>query len=141
MQSEQEQNKALLQRWFDEVWNEGRSETIDELMAPDCTAGGLGDTPEQVLKGPADFKPFHEKFRGAFPNIKVAIEDMIAEGDKVAARCSVRGTHTGDHLGVAASNAPVFFDGIAIVRIADGKFVESWNSFDFLTMNKQIGAL
>jgi predicted ester cyclase len=66
---------------------------------------------------------------------------MIAEGDKVAARCSVRATHTGDHLGVPASNAPVIFDGIAIVRIADGKFVESWNSFDFLTMNKQIGAL
>ena len=141
MQSEQEQNKALLQRWFDEVWNEGRSETIDELMAPHCTAGGLGDTPEHVLKGPAEFKPFYEKFRGAFPNIKVAVEDLIAEGDKVAARCSVRATHTGDHLGVPASNAPVIFDGIAIVRIADGKFVESWNSFDFLTMNKQIGAL
>ena len=66
---------------------------------------------------------------------------MIAEGDLVAARCSVRGKHTGDHLGIAASNALVQFTGMSLVRIKDGKIVEGWNNFDFMKMNKQIGAI
>lgn len=73
------------------------------------------------------------------PTSKVIVEDTIAEGDKVAARCSVHGKHTGDHLGVAASNAHVDFTGMVIVRVKDGKFVEGWNNFDFLRMNQQIG--
>jgi predicted ester cyclase len=93
------------------------------------------------MKGPVDFKPFHARFRGAFPDIDVIVEDTIAEGDMVVARCSVRGRHTGDQLGVAASNAPVEFTGIAIARVKDGKIVEAWNNFDFLRMNKQIGAI
>lgn len=67
------------------------------------------------------------------------MEDVIAEGDMVAARCVVRGKHTGDHLGLPASNSAVHFTGIAIVRIKDSKIVEAWNNFDFLQMNKQIG--
>ncbi|HET9713296.1 MAG TPA: ester cyclase, partial [Pyrinomonadaceae bacterium] len=71
----------------------------------------------------------------------VTVEDVVAEGDKVVARCSVRGTHTGEHLGFEATNAPVEFEGVAIVRIKDGKIVEAWNHFDFLEMNKQLGVL
>jgi predicted ester cyclase len=67
------------------------------------------------------------------------VEDLIAEGDKSAVRCSVPGMHTGA-LGVAAGNVPVEFTGIAIVRIEEGKIVEAWNNFDFLRMNKQTGA-
>jgi steroid delta-isomerase-like uncharacterized protein len=136
-----ENNKALLRRWFDEVWNKGRAEAIDEMFAEDGIAHGLSEAPESPLRGPAGFQPFHETFRGAFPDIEVVVEDMIAEGDKVVARCSVRGKHSGDHLGVAASNAPVDFTGIAIVRIKDGKIVEAWNNFDFMRMNKQIGIM
>jgi steroid delta-isomerase-like uncharacterized protein len=138
-QSTLKENKALLKRWFEEVWNRGRAEAIDEMLAADGIAHGLSDDAAKPLKGPAGFKPFHKMFRGAFPDIKVIIEDMIAEGDKVAARCSVRGKHTGDHLGVAASNATVEFTGMTIVRIKNGKFVEGWNNFDFLKMNQQIG--
>ncbi len=136
-----EENKALVRRWFDEVWNQGRSDAIDEMFAPDGIAHGLSEDEGKPLRGPADFKPFHEIFRGAFPDVEVVMEDMIAEGDLVAARCSVRGKHTGDHLGVTASNAPVQFTGISMVRIRDGKIVEAWNNFDFLKMNKQIGAI
>jgi steroid delta-isomerase-like uncharacterized protein len=136
-----ENNKALLRRWFDEVWNQGRAEAIDELFADDGIAHGLSEDEASPLRGPAGFKPFHQVFRGAFPDIDVVIEDMIAEGDKVVARCTVRGKHAGDHLGIAATNAPVSFDGIAIVRIADGKIVEAWNNFDFMKMNKQVGLL
>ena len=136
-----EENKALLRRWFEEVWNKGRSDAIEEMFAPEGIAHGLSDDEGNPLKGPANFKPFHETFRGAFPDIEVVVEDMIAEGDLVAARCSVRGQHVGDHLGIAASNAPVQFTGITIARIRDGKIVEAWNNFDFLKMNKQIGAI
>lgn len=136
-----EENKALLRRWFDEVWNKGRADAIDEMFAEDGIAHGLSDVAKESLKGPTDFKPFHTAFRGAFPNIEVVVEDMVAEGDKVAARCSVRGTHTGDQLGVVASRAPVTFTGMVIVRVKDGKIAEAWNNFDFMTMNKQIGVL
>jgi len=134
-----EQNKALVQRWFDEVWNKGRADAIDEMLAADALMHGLSDDMSTPLIGPVGFKPFHETFRGAFPNIEVTVEDLIAEGDKVAVRCSVRGKHTGDHLGVTASNAPVEFTGIGIARVKEGKIVEAWNNFDFLKMNKQIG--
>jgi steroid delta-isomerase-like uncharacterized protein len=140
-QSTLEANKALVRRWFDEVWNKGRAEAVAEMFAADGIAHGLSDYPENPLQGPADFRPFHETFRGAFPNIEVMVEDLIAEGDKVAARCSVRGRHAGGHLGVAATNAPVDFTGISIVRIRDGKIVEAWNNFDFMRMNRQIGVL
>jgi len=136
-----QENKALLRRWFEEVWNKGRADAIDELFAADGIAHGLSDNEGQPLRGPSDFKPFHGVFRGAFPDIEVVVEDMIAEGDLVAARCSVRGKHTGDHLGVAASNAAVQFSGMSIVRIKDGKIVEAWNNFDFLKMSKEIGAI
>jgi steroid delta-isomerase-like uncharacterized protein len=140
-QNTQEANKALMRRWFEEVWNQGRVDAIDEMFAADGVAHGLSDEPGKTMKGPDDFRPFHDIFRGAFPDIEVVVEDTIAEGDLVAARCSVRGKHTGDHLGVAASNAPVEFTGMAIVRIKDGKIVEAWNNFDFLAMNRQIGII
>ena len=139
--SQLEENKAILRRWFDEVWNQGRAEAIDELFASDGIAHGLSGDEENPMAGPEGFKPFHQTFRGAFPDIEVVVEDMIAEGDKVVARCSVRGKHAGDHLGIAASNSPVAFDGIAIVRITDGKIVEAWNNFDFMKMNRQVGLL
>jgi steroid delta-isomerase-like uncharacterized protein len=134
-----ESNKQVLRRWFDEVWNNGRAEVIDELFAADGIAHGLSD--EMPMKGPADYKPFYQQFRSAFPDISVVVEDMIAEGDRVAARCSVRGKHTSDSFGVTATNSPVEFTGITIVRIANGQIVEAWNNFDFMRLFRQIGAL
>lgn len=134
-----EENKALLRRWFEEVWNNGRASAIDELFAEDGLAHGLADEQGGAIRGPLEFKPFHAKFRGAFPDINVIVEDILAEGDKLAARISVRGRHTGDHLGVAASQAAVDFTGMVMVRIKDGKIAEAWNNIDFLKMSQQIG--
>ena len=134
-------NKALIRRWFEEVWNKGRAEAIDEMFAVDGVANGLSDEKGEPLRGPEDFKPFFYKFREAFPDIEVVVEDTVAEGDKVAARCRVRGTHQGDNLGVAATQKPVEFTGIAIVRIENGKIVEAWNNFDFMSMFQQLGAI
>ena len=136
-----EENKQLVTRWFEEVWNKGRTEAISEMFAQDGIAHGLSDDVSAPLRGPANFAPFHAQFREAFPNIIVTVEDMVAEGDKVAARCSVRAKHTGHSLGVPATQAPVDFTGMTIVRIKDGKIVEAWNNFDFMKMYRQIGAL
>jgi steroid delta-isomerase-like uncharacterized protein len=133
-----EENKAFIRRWFDEVWNKGREDAIDEMFAADGLAHGLGDQP---IRGAAEFKPFFRAFREAFPDIQVVVEDAVAEGDKVAARCSVRGRHKGDALGYSATNLPAEFTGITIVRVRDGKIVEAWNNFDFMAMHQQLGAL
>ena len=136
-----EQNKALIRRWFEEVWNKGRADAIAELFADDGVAHGLSDDAANPLRGPAGFLPFHAQFREAFPNIEVVVKDQIAEGDLVATRCSVRGKHTGHSLGFAATQAPVEFTGITITRIKDGKIIEAWNNFDFMKMYKQLGAI
>jgi steroid delta-isomerase-like uncharacterized protein len=136
-----EENKALMRRWFDEVWNQGRADAIPELFAADGIAHGLSDDAANPLRGPAGFLPFHAQFREAFPNIEVVVEDQIAEGDMVATRCSVRGKHVGDSLGFAATQAPVEFTGVTITRIKDRKIVEAWNNFDFMKMYRQVGAI
>lgn len=135
------ENKALIHRWFEEVWNKGREDAIDEMFEADGVAHGLADGHDQKLRGPEGFKPFFRKFREAFPDIQVVVEDCITEGDRVAARCTVRASHTGDSLGVAATNKPVEFTGMTIVRVLDGKIVEGWNNFDFMGLYRQIGLL
>jgi steroid delta-isomerase-like uncharacterized protein len=136
-----ERHRALIHRWFEEVWNKGHADAVDEMFAEDGIAHGLSDDSGEPLRGPEAFKEFHARFRGAFPDIVVVVEDTICEGDKVAARCSVRGTHSGDSLGFAATQNSVEFTGMAIVRVKDGQIVEAWNNFDFMALYKQLGAI
>lgn len=134
-------NDALIRRWFEEVWNKGREEAVDEMFAEEGVANGFVDESGQPLRGPTGFKPFFRRFREAFPEIEVTVEETISEGDRVAARCTVRGSHRGDSLGFAATDRPVEFTGICIVRVSQGKIVEAWNNFDFMAMFQQLGAL
>lgn len=136
-----EENKALVRRWFEEVWNKGRAEAIEEMFDEEGVAHGLASEGGGQLRGPNEFRPFFERFHGAFPDISVEVVDTVAEGDRVAARCAVRGRHQSDALGFAATQQPVDFEGICIVRIRDGKIVEAWNQFDFMRMFEQLGAL
>ena len=135
-----EANKSLVRRWFEEVWNQGREETIDELFSAKGVGYGLGDT-DAPLHGPAGFKPFVANLRGALPDIHMTIDDILAEGDRVTVRISVEGTHKGGQLGVAPSGKRVGIAGIVIVRIANGQIVEGWNSWDQLGLLRHIGAL
>jgi len=134
-----EQTETLLHRWFEEVWNKGRADAIDEMFAREGIAYGLTDQSGNELRGPEGFKPFFESFRRAFPDLQVVIEDTVAEGDKIAARCTVRGTHSGEGIGIDATDRPVEFTGMTIVRVKDGKIVEAWNNFDFMGMFQQLG--
>jgi steroid delta-isomerase-like uncharacterized protein len=136
-----EENKQLVRRWFEEVWNSGRADAIDEMFAENGIAHGLSDDPSQPITGPQEFRPFHTLFRDAFPNMMIVVEDMVAEGDRVAARCSVRAKHEGDFMGREATQAPVEFTGMTIVRVANGKIAEAWNNFDFMRLHKQVGLI
>ncbi|HZR16186.1 MAG TPA: ester cyclase [Verrucomicrobiae bacterium] len=134
-------SKTLAHEWFEEVWNKSQITAIDRLLAKDAIAHGLFDEHGHELRGPAGFKPFFLQFTKAFPDIHVEVADTVSEGDKIAARCVVRGTHKGDMLGVPASHKPIEFTGITILRVKEGKIVEAWNNFDFQRLSKQIGAL
>ena len=136
-----EENKTLMRRWFEEVWNRGRAEAIDELFAEDGVAHGLEGTAGGELRGPSDFRAFHQRFRESFPDIEVEVVDTISEGDKVAALCTVRGRHQGDALGFGPTGQTVEFAGMTFVRVRDGQIVEAWNNFDFMSMYQQLGAL
>lgn len=111
------------------------------MFGVDGIAHGLANESGQPLRGAADFKPFFRKFRTAFPDIEVIVEDVVAEGEKAAARCTVRGRHQSDSLGFAATQRPIEITGMSLVRIRDGKIVEAWNNFDFMSMFQQLGAL
>jgi len=131
-------NEALLRRWFEEVWNQGQVEAIDEMMAADAIAHGLGDA--QVV-GTTAFKAFHAKFRGAFPDIRITVDDVVSQGDRAAVRFTIRATHRGDHLGVPATGREVNFPAMSFVRCRNGQIVEGWNSVDMLGMLQQVGGV
>ena len=132
--------KALLHRWFDEVWNQGREETIDELFAPHGVAHGLGESGPD-LHGPAGFKVFWRNIRSALPDVQIRVEDTIAEADKVVMRVMLEATHTGDGLGVAPTGRRVRVPGMVMIRIDGDQMVEGWNSWDQLGLLQQIGAI
>jgi predicted ester cyclase len=133
--------KTLAHRWFDEVWSKGRAEVIDDLFADDGVARGLTDVAGNDLRGPAEFKPFFHSSRAALPDLQVTVEDTVAEGDKLAARCTVRATHAGEGIGLAATSLPVAFTEACILRVKDGSIVEAWKNFDFMSMFQQVGAI
>jgi len=133
-----EQRMTLLHEWFEQVWNRGDENAIDRLMAPDAVVHGLRDPGGGDVQGEAAFLPFFQTFRAAFPDMQIVVEDAIVEGDKIACRCTVRGTHRGHTLGFAATQRPVEFTGMCFVRVRNGQIVEGWNNFDMATMSTQL---
>lgn len=133
---------ALIRQWFDELWNQGREDTIDRLLAPNATVHGLPTPDGKPLVGPAPFKELYRTFRTAFPDMRITVERMVAAGEHDAAvQVRAVGTHRGDALGVPATNRTVSFHGMVIIRAEHGKLVEGLNCFDFLTMYQQIGVV
>ena len=132
-----EENIVLMRRWFKELWNEGRVQTIYDLMDENGIATGQ-DQPGVVLRGPADFVALFNRIHGAFPDIKFTLEDTFGADDKVVVRWSAVMTHTGDHLGIPATNKKVRITGITIARIAKGKIIEGWDNWDQLALMQQL---
>jgi steroid delta-isomerase-like uncharacterized protein len=131
-------NVATLCRWFEEVWNQGREQAIDELLAPDAVAYNLGG-PGEIHRGPTAFKPFWAQLRGAFPDIRFTIDDVVSERNMVAARWTARMTHQGEHLGVPATQKSLTITGMIFLRVEGGKIHEGWNNWDQLAMARELG--
>ena len=134
-------NKVLVYRWYEEVWNKKREDVIDEMLSPDIVSYGLTDNPTESVRGTAAFKKYWRSLIEIFPDIHVAVESTIAEDDKVVARCSVRGTHLGHGLGIPPTGKKVHVTGVRIAVFQDGRVIEAWNNFDYLTVFKQLGIL
>lgn len=135
-----EENKALVTRFYEEVWNRKNLDINEELF----------DIANYVHHDPPapDYIPTVEEAKQRLavaqtivPDIQYSVEEMIAEGDKVVVRWTARGTHLGDIPGMPATGKGVTLSGITIYRIADGKIVESWNAQDNLHLQKQLGTI
>jgi len=130
-----EENKAVVRRIFEEVWNKGNLAVAGELMADVLHSAG------QEHKGLEGLKQMVTMYRTAFPDSNITIEDMVAEGDKVVCRYAMRGTHKGDYMGIAATGKQVNIMGISIHRFAGGKEAEVWAIEDMLGMMQQLGVV
>ena len=114
-----QENSALIRRWFEEVWNNGRMETIDEMASPDVV--GHGQAQHDTVIGREQFRTFAAEFRRAFPDLKVKIDHVVEQGDKVAARWTATMTHQGEFLGFAPTGKRVTITGTSTQRISNGK--------------------
>ena len=132
-----EENKALARRWY-EKFNAHSLAGIMEDYAPDFVAH---DVPPGISPDLTGVKQFYAAFFPAFPDAHLVMEDLIAEGDKVVQRWSMRGTHQGEFMGIPPTGKRVSLIGINIARIKDGKFVEGWNNEDDLGLMQQLGAI
>ncbi len=132
-------SEALVREWFQSVWNQGSEEAIDRLMHPDAAVHGLSGPRGAPIRGPEAFKPFFRMFRRAMSDLQIDVVRTLAQGDMVAAHCRVFGRHSGDALGAPASQQPVEFWGMTFIRVQDGRIIEGWNCFDFLSMYQQVG--
>jgi steroid delta-isomerase-like uncharacterized protein len=130
-------NKQVVRRFYEELWNRGNFDAADDLVAADYVRHDLrpGDAPA----GPAGQKAVAQKFRAAFPDVSLEVEALVAEGDLVAARWTMSGTHTGAWGEVAPTGRRVRFSGVNFFRIANGKIAEIWNVRDDLGLREQLG--
>lgn len=132
-----QENKALVQRFVEESFNQGNLNVVDEVYAPSFISHDP-DHPEEV-RSPEYAKQFVGIYRSAFPDGHAVVEDLISEGDRVAYRWTYYGTHQGELMGIAPTGEQVTIAGITIYRISGGKVEEEWNNFDQLGLLQQLG--
>lgn len=131
-----EENKAIVRKMFEAI-NKQRLVSLDRLMAPDFVL----HMHTQHTQGWAVNRHVVEDEINAFPDLQVAIEDIIAEGDKVCVRLHETGTHRGEYRGLAPTGSKVSYTVAAIWRIADGKIAEGWIVYDQMEFLKQLGVI
>jgi predicted ester cyclase len=129
---------SILNRWFEEVWNQGREATIDELLDPNVQGHGLIDPQGNEVTGIESFKVFWRVLRTALPDIHIDVLETVTEGNLSVARYVVTGKHTGEGIGKSPTGNPIVFTGMSMARVKDGKFIEVWNNIDFTTMYQQM---
>jgi steroid delta-isomerase-like uncharacterized protein len=130
-------NKDILRRFYDEFWNAGNADAIEELVADDFVDH---QAEPGMPTGKAGFADLIRLWHTGFPDMSETVEDLIAEGDRVVGRFTFRGTHTGEFMGIAPTGRQVSMTGIDIVRIRDGKIAEFWYAEQLHDMLRQLAA-
>jgi steroid delta-isomerase-like uncharacterized protein len=133
------ENKAIVLRLYEEVWNKRKLEVVNELISPSHALQGPNIFGSSI--GPEAYKRQVSRFLDGYPDLLWTIEDTIGEKDKVVACWTISGTHKGDFMGVPATNKKVSVDGMTIHHIAGGKIMDSHSNWDTLGMMQQLGAI
>ena len=133
-----EQNKALVRRYLDQVYNNARPEVIDELIGVDFVDHGA---PPGQAPGAAGTRQMYDMYRSAFPDLRVEIHALVADDDLVVVRVTFAGTSQGPLMGSPPTGKPVQIASMVIIRIRDGRFVERWEQMDLLGLMLQLGVV
>ena len=131
-----EANRKLARRFFQEVWNEGDEAAIDAYIAADA----VGNDPE-FGSGREAFRRQWRQWRAAFPDLHFAVEDVVAEDDRVVTRWTLTGTHRGEFLGLAPTGRRIEVTGMSLDRIVDGRIAAGFDNWDALGLRRQLGLL
>ena len=134
-----EQNKAVVRRIYEELWDGRKLEVADEIIAEGGVNYDTGLVPGPF--GPEEMKGTVRMVTAAFPDNRHEVEDIFAEGDQVMARVTLTGTHEGNFMGIPPTNKDVVMGGITILRLRDGRFIERWQNADLMGLMTQLGAI
>src|SRR5260370_27482551 len=132
-------NKAVVRRLYEEVWNIRKSEVVSVVISPSHALHAPNISGSSV--GPEAYKRQILLFLAGYADVRLNIEDMIAEQDKVVACWTFSGTHRGDYMGIPATNKKVSVDGMTIHHVAGGKIMDSYSNWDALGMMQQLGVV
>jgi steroid delta-isomerase-like uncharacterized protein len=132
-------NKNVVRRLYEEVWNKRKPELITEVIASSHALHHPYSTGSAI--GPEAYQQHYLTLVTGFPDLRLGIEDIITEGDKVVVSWTLTGTHKGEFMGVGPTNKKVSVDGITINHIGNGKIMDSYVSYDTLGLLRQIGAV
>lgn len=136
MTNQQATAKELVEpfhRFIEEVWNEKRTGRVDEIFAEHYVNHGAVPPNRQGMRNRL------ERMLAAFPDVHVDVEDILVDGDKIAVRLQVTGTHEGNFMGIEPTGNPVDFRVCSILRVQEGRIVEQWDSADLFTVLLQTG--
>ncbi len=132
-----EKNKAIVRQFFEEGPSKGNLKAANELLATNFALHG----PLPCAPGIPGISDVITACRAAFEDLNVTIEDMVAEGDKVAARFTARGIHKGAFMGLHPTGKPITMTGIEIFRVEDGKIAEIWGEANLIGLMQQLGVV
>jgi steroid delta-isomerase-like uncharacterized protein len=141
--SQEERNKVILNRFWEEVWDQGNLDVVDEIFHQDFVDHGLA--PGLTKQGPEGAKEAVKQFRDAMPDLYLKVDDIMAEGDKVLTRWTSGGTQTGPLRSprgeIPPSGRVGTVQGMTLNRVEDGRIIEAWDNFDILGMLQQLGVI
>jgi steroid delta-isomerase-like uncharacterized protein len=131
-------SKTIVRRLYEDVWNKRKLEVVSDLFSPSHALRDNNSPGSSV--GPEAYKMQVAMYLAAFPDLRITIEDTVAEKDKFVASWTISGTHKGEFLGIRPTNRKISVEGITIHYLANGKIIDSSISWDALGLLRQLGA-